>query len=80
MAPAWLPAVARGFHGDKDGNIERDAFRGLSLMTPVLLKPSEASGMRQLEAPRLLVPHSSLDVEEFCQHSTASPAGSQVRW
>lgn len=45
-----------GFHGDKDGNIGRDAFRGLSLMTPVLLKPSEASGTRQPEAPRLLVP------------------------
>lgn len=45
-----------GFQGDKDGNIEKDAFRGLSLMTPVLLKPSEASGTRQLEAPWLLVP------------------------
>lgn len=40
-----------GFHGDKDGNIERDAFRGLSLVTPL-----EASSTRQLEAPRLLVP------------------------
>lgn len=45
-----------GFHADKDGNIERDAFRGLSLMTSVLLRPSEASGTRQLEASQLLVP------------------------